>query len=388
MTNKTSPTRHRPFRNGVAVLLLGISGLAAAQPIGWWKGDGNALDSAGANHGAAVGAPTYRSGSIGQAFSMNGASQYVDLGNSSSLRTAGGPFSVSAWAYLDGQVGTLNPQNPYPNSMSIVDKMAGGGVNLDGWRLIKEGTNNEWMFCLGGGTANQCFPSPFAVKSLVPATANQWTHVTAVRGTSSFSLYVNGVLQESKPLPTVYDSDTANLRIGSYVGQGAFWFGAIDDVRYFNCALSATAVAAVYNGSAAGNCTDASLPVAIDVRPRKSPNRINSRSHGVVKVAILSRPGFNATDVDPSTVRFGRAGTEASPRSAKIDDVNRDRVGDLVLKFRISQTGLQCGDTTALLYGKTFGGQSIAGSDTVVVTGCRSGRPEHARDEDDEDEDD
>src|SRR5262249_31808080 len=47
------------------------SGLA-----GWWRGEGNAFDEVGTNHGTQVGGVGYSTGTLGQAFNFNG-SNYV-----------------------------------------------------------------------------------------------------------------------------------------------------------------------------------------------------------------------------------------------------------------------------------------------------------------------
>ena len=118
--------------------------------------------------------------------------------------------------------------------------------------------------------------------------------------------------------------------------------------------------------------------VQIDIRPRSPSNKINPRSHGKVPVAILTTDTFDATTVDPTTVRFGRTGTEAVPVRSALKDFDEDGDLDLVLRFRTRATGIQCGDTSALLTGQTFGGQPIEGSDAVSTVGCRS---RHSRDD-------
>ena len=118
--------------------------------------------------------------------------------------------------------------------------------------------------------------------------------------------------------------------------------------------------------------------VQIDIRPRSPSNKINPRSHGKVPVAILTTDMFDATTVDPTTVRFGRTGTEAVPVRSALKDFDEDGDLDLVLRFRTRATGIHCGDTSALLTGQTFGGQPIEGSDAVSTVGCRS---RHSRDD-------
>ena len=88
-------------------------------------------------------------------------------------------------------------------------------------------------------------------------------------------------------------------------------------------------------------------------------------------VAILSTETFDATTVDPTTVRFGATGTEAAPRHLARNDVNGDGRPDLILRFRLGDTGIECGDTEAFLTGETFDGQAIEGSDAIKTVGCR-----------------
>jgi len=113
------------------------------------------------------------------------------------------------------------------------------------------------------------------------------------------------------------------------------------------------------------------LEVDIDIKPGSFPNSIKLSNSGVVPVAILSTATFDATTVDPSTVCFGDA-EDASQRdcteahgTGHIEDVNGDLLPDLVLHFETSETGIDPGDTEACLTGQTFGGQNVAGCDSV-----------------------
>jgi hypothetical protein len=47
------------------------------------------------------------------------------------------------------------------------------------------------------------------------------------------------------------------------------------------------------------------LTVVIDIKPGSVTNPINVRSSGVIPVAVLTTPSFDATSIDVSTVRFG-----------------------------------------------------------------------------------
>jgi hypothetical protein len=113
------------------------------------------------------------------------------------------------------------------------------------------------------------------------------------------------------------------------------------------------------------------LPVSIDIKPGGSPNSINPRSNGNIPVAVVTTKSFDASSVDPSTVRFGRTGKEAALLHSSLEDVDRDVDLDLVLHFATQQTGILCGDSSARLTGKTFDGQPIEGSDSIRTVDCR-----------------
>ncbi len=116
------------------------------------------------------------------------------------------------------------------------------------------------------------------------------------------------------------------------------------------------------------------ISVAIDIKPGSFPNSINPRSRGKIPVAILTTDTFDATSVDPTTVRFGVEGTEASPVYFALKDVNGDGKRDMILLFNTEETGIKCGETSASLRGKTFGGQEISGSDSIHIVGCKRSR--------------
>jgi len=113
------------------------------------------------------------------------------------------------------------------------------------------------------------------------------------------------------------------------------------------------------------------ITVAIDIKPGSDPNSINPRNRGVIPVAILTTDTFDATTVDPTTVRFGVTGTEAAPVQTALEDVDGDGDTDMILHFNTQETGIVCGDTSASLTGETFGGQAIQGSDSIKTAGCK-----------------
>src|SRR5205823_6085299 len=109
---------------------------------------------------------------------------------------------------------------------------------------------------------------------------------------------------------------------------------------------------------------------SIDIKPGVFPNNVHPGANGKIEVAILGTASFNATNVNPMSVRFGHSGTEAPALSWTLTDVDGDGDVDMVLKFKISSTGILCGDTSARLTGMTLGGRPINAVDSINTVGC------------------
>ena len=66
------------------IALTALAGAPTCVPappglVGWWAGEGNASDSAGTNNGALYGGMSFAAGEVGQAFSFDGSSGYVEM---------------------------------------------------------------------------------------------------------------------------------------------------------------------------------------------------------------------------------------------------------------------------------------------------------------------
>lgn len=113
--------------------------------------------------------------------------------------------------------------------------------------------------------------------------------------------------------------------------------------------------------------------VDIDIRPLDSANRLFPR-FGLIPVAIFGSETFDALQIDPGTLELGPGGASALPWALSGRDINRDGFPDLLVIFRASETGLQCGDTEATLTGNTYFGEAFSGTDPITTVGCRKGR--------------
>jgi hypothetical protein len=113
------------------------------------------------------------------------------------------------------------------------------------------------------------------------------------------------------------------------------------------------------------------VPDSIDIEPGRFPNRVNPRAGGFIEVAVLSTPDRDATTIIPASVRFGPSG--AAPVRRSVVNLNGDTDLDVVFTFRIRDTGISCGDTSARLRASATSGPEFDASDSILTTGC--GRP-------------
>lgn len=107
--------------------------------------------------------------------------------------------------------------------------------------------------------------------------------------------------------------------------------------------------------------------ISINIKPNTASNAINPKSGGQVAVAIRTTEYFEATTVDSAKVHFGKNGVEASPVRTAMKDADGDGTIDMILSFKVQDTGVACGDTTATLTGEAFDGLKFIGSDLLTV---------------------
>lgn len=111
--------------------------------------------------------------------------------------------------------------------------------------------------------------------------------------------------------------------------------------------------------------------ITIDIKPSKKTENVISLKKGKnIKVAIVGDETFDALQVNPATIKFGA--NKASPVRFKSRDYNHDGFSDLILTFKLNETGIACGDVSATLTGQTFPDPVItfAGSDSFTVEPC------------------
>jgi len=119
--------------------------------------------------------------------------------------------------------------------------------------------------------------------------------------------------------------------------------------------------------------------VDIDIDPFNAANRVRPNDSYQVTVGILGMStangdakNFDATQVDPATLKFGPG--EAPNSSAPITgDLDADGNTDLLVGFSMYDSAIACGDTEVQMTGALYSGLPIIGSDSIETIDCETG---------------
>ena len=105
--------------------------------------------------------------------------------------------------------------------------------------------------------------------------------------------------------------------------------------------------------------------IDIAIKPGSDPSVVNPLSRGVVPVAIYGSDDFDVANIDVTSLTFGFGDALPASVSRRNRDVDADGFPDLLLHFRIAETGVEVGDTEACLRGETLDGTPFSGCDTI-----------------------
>jgi len=228
----------------VASLVFSLGGLHAqtCDPLpgdiaGWWSGESNADDrTLAANHGLLMNGATFAPGVMGQAFSLDGVNDRIDIPDAPQLRLQ--RFSLVAWIQLD----TL------PVSSCIICKQFGAGTANSYSLWVESGVLRGGMYGTVEAVASSALPT------------GRMLHTAVTWDGTVIRLYLDGQLIATALGPTAAISYDANPVILGTDDNGTNFFqgfldGLIDEPQIFGRALSACEVRALYRARSDGLCT-------------------------------------------------------------------------------------------------------------------------------------
>jgi len=214
-------------------------GGALPAPTGYWKfnatGGTTAIDSSGNGYTATLyKSPTWTAGVSGNALSFNGSNQYGTVANVSALNAY--PLTVAAWVKTASSSG----------AHGIVSKYAASSLN--GYQIfVNNGNLCAWYF---KDSADYVWDGSGCTLSTPGIADNKWHQVVFTVDATGGRLYVDGVQKASQPWTGIAGATTSGtgLNFARYPGAASpYLAAALDDVRLYNSALSATQVATLYN---------------------------------------------------------------------------------------------------------------------------------------------
>lgn len=206
-----------------------LSASANANLVGLWSADGNLIDSVNGNNGNIVGSVSYTAGVSGQAFAFSG-NGHVQVPSSTLYNIGTGDFSVALWVNFASMV---------TNATGIVSRDDWPGASpYKGWLINNDGGQ------VGILSRNSSQGDASARTSASSFTLGSWYHVAGVRSSGTTKFYVNGALVASAVESAPFNlSSSATMTIGAVNDGFQRMSGAIDEVRFYDNALTDSEIA-------------------------------------------------------------------------------------------------------------------------------------------------
>jgi len=199
------------------------------------EGSGStANDASGNGNNGTINGATYSAMTpfqSGYSLGFNGTSSNVNIGSGSDLNITG-PITMSAWIKTSAFggyyhiIGGYQPSSPYPGYGFLVGGIPGS--TTDGHLAYWSGANGAWV---EGHTA---------------VNDGNWHFVAVTETGTSAQFYIDGVADGAAVTTSEPNSYTGSRTIGEG-DAGYYWNGSLDDVRIYSAALSANAIANLYN---------------------------------------------------------------------------------------------------------------------------------------------
>jgi len=173
------------------------------------------------NTGTINGATRTTTGKFGRALSFNGTTNWVTVGDATSLRFSTG-FTLEAWVNPTATTGWR----------TVALKEQTGGL---AWALYANTDTNR-------PSGHVTTTTEFDIRGTAQVPANAWTHLAVTYDGATLRLYVNGAQASSKAVTGTIATSTGALRIGGNNIWSEWFTGQIDEIRMYSRALSASEI--------------------------------------------------------------------------------------------------------------------------------------------------
>ena len=306
-------------------------GLVANYPF-----NGNAND-AGINqlHGTIMGNPTLvadRLGNANSAFQFDGIDDHIDLGASALLKPTTG-VTLALWAQHDNW-----------SSITGWEALA-GNTSSGGYELVVHGSASVFESEVNRNSAYGIANYPLSSLN------SNWHHFALTYDTRYNVLYVDGIAVDTDDAfatyPIHYTYPGNHTLIGAEAGtvgtEGDYFSGKIDEVRFYDLAMSAPEILELYNNSVSAD-PSTEVSNALQLFPNPTADRLQIQWMSTMKMsgsisiidltgrtvlgpqAITVQPGLNEWPLDLSALAPG-------VYSCKLE-TSKERLSTKVLKLK------------------------------------------------------
>lgn len=256
--------------------------------VAWWRGEGNANDSVGANNPSVISGIGYNDGEVGRAFQFDGSTSLITVPRSPCLTISN--LTVEAWIFPTDNTA------PRP----IID--CGGPGQASSIQL--------WVNTTGGISVN-----PGALHAVIRdesggyevddpdpvAPMNKWSHVafTADGNTRILRLYCNGLLVATAAAPNaLHQGLFFNVNIGyrdaasREILAGLHFFGGLDEIKIYDRVLNEDEILASYLAGSHGKSDVGKEGEIVSAGEQVFPG-VNSSVVGLYPTLSISNSGAN-----------------------------------------------------------------------------------------------
>ncbi len=244
--------------------------------VGYWPFNGNANDESGNGNNGTVNGATLTSdrfGNVNSAYSFDGISNFISVNYSDQFNISN--RSISIWVKAPNFCGDGNPN------------IGMGQIGNKGWGISAANNNTDWGYADNNCTSNT--NRTFLHSSCTAINPIQWNHFVFVVDSinNKGSLYFNKNLLISQTLNGNYcpTDRLAKFIIGANgsvnpTSPSDFSICQIDDISFFNRALTANEVQQLYSGTSYLWSTTATTQ-SINVNPTATTSYIATVSNGI-----------------------------------------------------------------------------------------------------------
>jgi hypothetical protein len=226
--------------------------------VGYWPFNGNANDESGnGNNGTVMNGvllTSDRFNNLNSAYSFDGIDDRIFINNS--IFDNGSNFTFSGWYFLNTNI---NPNNGN-NSHIILNTSPHNGLGL----AMNWGSSNKYSLSLGSGTPSISWNILFDAQSGQNIEVQSWKFITLVKLSNTYSLYVDGVLDQIWTANNSIQTYLYKLYFGGCdpLNSNEVINGKLDDIGIWNRALTPQEITNLYTSTVPVSCLPSYVPTS------------------------------------------------------------------------------------------------------------------------------